>query len=176
MTDPRDLLHRYCREGDQSGFSAFYEQESGRLWRYLRARGSTQDNAYDLLAEAFLRFIQTICKDLRAPVALLYRIAINLQIDSYRRAAASPIVASDYDADERADESAQYNDEHEYLRALVRTLPEDEQNMLLLRYWIGLNHREVAATMNLPEGTVRRRSAAAIQQLRVRWEEDNRGR
>ncbi|MBI2994338.1 MAG: RNA polymerase sigma factor [Gammaproteobacteria bacterium] len=175
MADARELLRRYCQDSDQSGFSEFYGQESGRLWRYLRARGCSRDGAYDLLAESFLRFIQVVCRDLRAPVALLYRIAINLHIDGHRRAAASPVVSMDADADERPDESAQISDEQDYVRALLETLSEDEQNMLLLRYWIGLNHREVAETMNLPEGTVRRRCAAAIQQLRVRWQEDSRG-
>lgn len=176
MADARELLRRYCQDRDQSGFSKFYNEQSGRLWRYLRARGCTRDNAYDLLGEAFLRFIQVVCKDPRAPVALLYRIAVNLHIDEYRRTKASPVVPAAGDAGEPADEPAEINDAHDYVRALVKTLPEDEQNMLLLRYWIGLNHREVAEAMNLPEGTVRRRCAAAIRQLRARWEEENLGR
>ena len=38
----------------------------------------------------------------------------------------------------------------------MERLPEREQNLLLLRYWIGLSHQEVAQALDLPEGTVRR--------------------
>src|SRR5581483_8653734 len=89
MTEPADLIRSYCAKGDQEAFRRFYRAQAPKLWKFLVARGCPSDEAYDLLAEAFLRFIQTVCRDPRAPVALLYRIAINLRIDSYRRAKAA---------------------------------------------------------------------------------------
>jgi RNA polymerase sigma-70 factor (ECF subfamily) len=168
------LLKRYCRYGDQPAFTRFYQQHAGRLWRFLCARGLTADAAYDLLAEAFLRFIQVVCKDLRSPLALLYRIAVNLHIDTHRRATVAS-AAVNHPIPEPDGESQAAKEEHEYLRSLIATLPRDEQNLLLLRYWIGLTHREVAAILNLPEGTVRRQSAALIARLRQRWLEESRG-
>lgn len=165
------LLRRYCREGDQPAFTRFYRQHAGRLWRFLCARGLTAEDAYDLLAEAFLRFIQFVCKDLRSPIALLYRIAVNLHIDTHRRATFAS-AAVKHPIPEPDGESLAAKEEHEYLRSLIATLPRDEQNLLLLRYWIGLTHREVAAVLNLPEGTVRRQSASLIAKLRQRWLED----
>src|SRR3990172_6952187 len=87
----RQLLERYCKNSDNKAFAVFYRSQAGKLWQFLRARGCSGDTAYDLLAEAFLKFLQVVCRDMRAPVALLYRIAINLHIDSYRRDQASPV-------------------------------------------------------------------------------------
>ena len=58
-----------------------------------------------------------------------------------------------------------------HLRELVTRLPEREQNLLLLRYWIGLSHQEVAQALDMPEGTVRRQCAELIAELRQRWNE-----
>jgi len=87
----KQLLESYCKDADNSAFTKFYRSEAPRLWQFLKNRGCNEDGAYDLLSETFLKFIQVVCKDMRAPVALLYRIAINSHIDSYRRDKASPI-------------------------------------------------------------------------------------
>jgi len=173
MSDAKQLLERYCRNGDRPAFNSFYRQQADRLWRYLRVRGCSEGSAYDLVSEAFLKFIQVVCKDLRAPVALLYRIAINLQIDDYRRRKASPV---DYDNDVAAVEPAAAStddDLQSYVRSLIKTLPEPEQNLLLLRYWIGLTHKEIATSLDIPEGTIRRQCAEALQKLKQRWQEDD---
>lgn len=168
--EARQLLQRYCSDGDQSAFERFYRNHSVRLWRFLRARGAGEDAAYDLLSETFLRFIQVICRDLRTPLALLYRIAVNLHIDTWRRDKTANLVSS---GDTTVSESATAPpaDEHDYLRQLISRLPENEQNLLLMRYWIGLTHKEIAALLELPEGTVRRRAAELLNELKQRWDD-----
>lgn len=171
MTDAREKILIWCREGDRDAFQSFYREQAGRLWKFLVARGCDRDTAYDLLAEAFLRFIQSVCRDPRAPVALLYRIALNLRIDQYRRAQVAPYEAV-AEPDELGAASTVEPDDHEYVRELVKALPESEQNMLLLRYWIGLSHKEVAQALSMPEGTVRRQCSEALDRLRARWKRD----
>ena len=173
MEHARQLLQRYCRQGDNSAFNTFYSGQADRLWRFLRSRGCSEQDAYDVLAEAFLRFIQVVCKDLRHPVALLYRVAINLHIDMHRRRQASPLIQDEKLAHEQPDAAAAARDEREYVRSLVNTLPEAEQNLLLLRYWIGLTHKEIAGALGVPAGTIRRQCAQAMKKLKQRWREDN---
>lgn len=171
MFDPVALIKRFCRKNDQAAFQAFYRTQSDRLWRFLCARGANTEQAYDLLAEAFLKFSQNICKDPRAPVAFLYRIAINQHIDSYRRQQARP-EDSNTELTEASADSALPADEREWVRRLIKKLPQDEQNLLLMRYWIGLTHREIADNIDLPEGTVRRQAAASLKKLRQLWQEN----
>lgn len=166
--EARLLLKQYCRDGKRSAFDQFYRQHSRRLWRFLRFRGVTEDAAYDLVAEAFLRFVQVVCKDLRSPLALLYRIATNLKIDQWRRSQHEAVSGN-------PDTAPAYSEPEEqvFLRRLVSRLPESEQNLLLMRYWIGLTHKEIAEVTDQPAGTVRRRTAELLEQLRHEWATEN---
>ena len=170
MRDPVDLIRLYCYDGDAAAFREFYRSQSPRLWKFLVARGCLPEDAYDLVSEAFIRFVQTVCRDPRAPRAFLYRIAVNLRIDALRRERARPTEPLSEEITDDTDGLAR--EEGAYLRELVGRLPEREQNLLLLRYWIGLNHREVAQALDLPEGTVRRQCAEAIAKLRQHWSKD----
>lgn len=175
MSDPKEDIQSWCKSGDAEAFRRFYRAQAPRLWKFLIARGCNREAAYDLLADAFFHFVQSVCRDPRAPVALLYRIAINLRIDAHRRDVARPTeVVEDLDVLPAPDTIEP--DDHAHVRALVKTLPESEQNLLLLRYWIGLSHKEVAQTLALPEGTVRRRCAEALNKIRDRWEGEDRTR
>jgi len=170
----KKLLEHYCKDADNTAFSKFYRSESPRLWQFLKNRGCNEAGAYDLLSETFLKFIQVVCKDLRAPVALLYRIAINSHIDQYRRDKASPIDNVDLDIEQQAEErTTEFQDEKEYLYSLINKLPQDEQNLLFMRYRVGLTHKEIANMLNLPEGTVRRQCAVILNKLKQQWQEDN---
>jgi RNA polymerase sigma-70 factor (ECF subfamily) len=168
--DPKALIERYCSSGDQASFRAFYQHEAPRLWRFLMARGSTRDEAYDLLSESFLRFVTVVCRDPAYPRALLYRIALNARIDLTRR---DRVRGETVDPEALADLPAAGADPVEALaiRQAMARLHADEQNLLLMRYWIGLTHAEVAAALGLAEGTVRRQAAAALQKLRSLLEE-----
>ena len=162
--EARLLLEKYCHEGNRSAFNRFYRQHSGRLWRFLRFRGVSEDAAYDLVADTFLRFIQVVCKDPRSPLALLYRIATNLKIDSWRRSRHEAPAGTIF-----AEPAYSEPEEQIHLRRLVARLPESEQNLLLMRYWIGLTHKEIADITGQPAGTVRRRTAELLEQLRQEW-------
>lgn len=168
MRDPVELIGLFCRDGDAAAFREFYRAQAPRLWKFLVARGCAPEDAYDLLSESFLRFVERICRDPRAPVAFLYRIATNLRVDAWRRTQASPVNAA-IDADSVEATVEPPPDEAATVRLLVGRLPEREQNLLLLRYWIGLSHKEVAQALDLPEGSVRRQCSEVLAKLRERW-------
>ena len=171
MSDAKQLLKKYCKSDDHAAFNTFYRLQADRLWRFLRARGCGEDQAYDLLSESFLKFIQVVCKDLRSPLALLYRIAINLQIDAYRRHNISPVTSDNAAVDKHSINLEEATDIKDYVRRLIKTLPENEQNLLLLRYWIGLSHKEISMSLDIPEGTIRRQCAEIMKKLKQQWKE-----
>jgi RNA polymerase sigma-70 factor (ECF subfamily) len=161
---PRQLIQRYCAARDQNAFVTFYRQQAHRLWRYLVARGCPPEDAYDLLSESFLRFVKSVCKDPRSPVGFLYRIAVNLHIDHCRRQQRCPEL-TDTGQVEQARAHTDDPDRRQLVRELVGRLPETEQNLLLMRYWIGMTHREIAAALGMAEGSVRRQAADLLKTL-----------
>ena len=56
------------------------------------------------------------------------------------------------------------------LLAVVNDLPEDQRTVIALRFFVGLSEREVAEALSLPEGTVKSRSARALERLRESYD------
>lgn len=174
MRDPAELIRRYCRDRDEAAFREFYRSQSPRLWKYLVARGCNPEDAYDFVAEAFARFFESACRDPAAPVAFLYRIASNLRVDAWRRERASPVDSHANPEQDAVVSDSAIDDDAAAVRQAVAGLPEREQNLLLLRYWIGMSHKEIAEVLALPEGTVRRQCSEALAMFRERWERHGR--
>jgi RNA polymerase sigma factor (sigma-70 family) len=56
------------------------------------------------------------------------------------------------------------------LLAAVNELPEDQQTVVSLRYFLGLSEHEVAETLGVPQGTVKSRTARALERLRESYD------
>ena len=56
------------------------------------------------------------------------------------------------------------------LLAAVNELPEDQRVVIALRFFAGLSEHEVAGALSLPEGTVKSRSARALDRLRESYD------
>jgi RNA polymerase sigma-70 factor (ECF subfamily) len=165
MDDLKDLIREYCQSSDEVSFRRFYRHESRRLWRYLVARGATEAQAYDLVSEAFIRFLKSVCKNPESPSALLFRIAQNLLIDQFRHGSSREIPLESSELVPSQVSSPDLDSSQDLLQA-IKKLNRDEQNILLLRYWLGMTYKEVAEVIGRPEGTLRRQGAAALRQLK----------
>ncbi len=74
--------------------------------------------------------------------------------------------------DDSADELPLYD--RRLLRTLISELPPDQGHLILLGFFQGLTHRQLAETLNLPLGTVKSRVRLGLQKLKLRWLESMR--
>ncbi|MGH7661702.1 MAG: sigma-70 family RNA polymerase sigma factor, partial [Vulcanimicrobiaceae bacterium] len=51
------------------------------------------------------------------------------------------------------------------VRSSLNTLPDDQRRALELAYFAGMTHREIAAALNEPLGTIKSRLALALRRL-----------
>ena len=58
----------------------------------------------------------------------------------------------------------------EALLAAVNELPDDQRTVIALRFFVGLSEQEVADALELPTGTVKSRSARALERLRESYD------
>jgi len=124
-----ELIRDWCRRGDAGAFDTFYRQQAEPLWRFLVARGVHPEAAYDVLADAFERFVRTVCRQPDAPVGFLYRIAINAATDAWRRQRVrEPSEPADPEQLGVAADEAEYLVE---VARLLADLDEYEQNLLV---------------------------------------------
>ena len=147
-----------------ASFAPLYTECRLPVYRYLRSRSRSDDEAADLTAATFERVLRSFARyDPRQPaLPWVLRIARNVAIDAARRLRA---VAS-LDVDSADDVPAVTGSpEEQYLqaerdaelRALVFALPDLTRDAVALRYGSGLSAREI--------GTVIGKSEAATQKL-----------
>jgi RNA polymerase sigma-70 factor (ECF subfamily) len=56
------------------------------------------------------------------------------------------------------------------LLAAIEELPDEQRDVVALRYFLGLSEAEVAETLGIPQGTVKSRNARALDRLRESYD------
>jgi RNA polymerase sigma-70 factor (ECF subfamily) len=169
------LIERATRR-DRDAFGRLYERYFDRVYTYLYYRTRSDADAADLAAQAFLNAWKAIDRyqPTGAPLlAWLLRIAHNLVTDHHRRR--RDAVTLDFDIMDNRSESdpAALTEQvmtKEALHRAIRRLPEEQQQVLLLRFVQGLGHAEVANLIGKSEGAVRTIQYRALIGLRLKLE------
>jgi RNA polymerase sigma-70 factor (ECF subfamily) len=60
-------------------------------------------------------------------------------------------------------------DDGRLLRKLLMKLPEEQRQVIVLAFFQGMTHAEIADQLDLPLGTVKSRIRLGLQQLKVSW-------
>ena len=139
------------------------------IFRYCFWRTKQRSDAEDLTQETFLCFINSLShySDRGKPKALLYTIARNLCINWHKRM--KPLPLSDETLENisfvEADKEVEIANRltlHKYMNQL----PKDQQEILLLRYYLELQVNEIAKTLGISRFAVMYRLRTAMKNLR----------
>jgi RNA polymerase sigma-70 factor (ECF subfamily) len=159
---------------DADAFAALYARHRDAVYRYLRVRTPSDDEALDLTAVTFERALTAVARYRReggGVVAWLIRIARNAAIDQQRRARSRPIQVPLREATlmRSGDDpvaAAIASEEHGRLRDLVRALPEAQRDALAMRYAVGLTAREIGVVIGKSPEATQKLLARALDQLK----------
>jgi RNA polymerase sigma-70 factor (ECF subfamily) len=145
---------------DEDAFRSFYDRTARLVWGYLSR--TTRDNrlADDLLQETYYRFLRT--KGTYADEAhrrqYLFRIAVNLVRDHYRRPRFASLPTTDERHHPRSPSEAEASDRAARLidlsRAMAQLKPR-ERDLLWLAYANGSSHEEIAASLGLKTASIK---------------------
>jgi RNA polymerase sigma-70 factor (ECF subfamily) len=162
---------------DPAAFGLLYERHRLAVFRYLRTRTSTEDDAVELTAIAFEKAITAM------PgyhprgggiLAWLLRIARNAAIDASRRA--SPIPLDGDVPDERRanapEEAALANETQSTLVSAVSRLPEIQREAIVLRYAARLSAREIGAVLGKSDQATQKLLSRALATIKEIYRED----
>ena len=163
---------------DRAAFARIYERDRLPVFRFLRGRTASEDDALDLVAVTFERALVSLGTYRGSGGGLLawmLRIARNAAVDeSRRRGRAKPGSAVGREWSERHDRDPGLGLEDAIvLRALVADLPEPQRDAVLLRYAAGLSVREISEVIGKREEATRKLLQRALHRLRE--ELDGRG-
>ena len=163
LTDLPDQQLVELAKADSEAFGELYERYVGRIYTYVFYRTGNHHDAEDLTALVFYRAMRHIegYTDRGVPFqAWLYRIAHNLIANWHRdRARRRVIPLEDFtgpgpDA-EGPDEQAEGQAEREALLQAIRRMPEERQQLLILKFIERLPNAEIGLILGRTEGAVK---------------------
>lgn len=186
-------LMQQAAGGDMRAFDALMRRHNQRLYRAARGILRNEADAEEAVQEAWLKAYAHLheFQGKAAPLTWLTRIAINEALMRQRRnksrdAIIQPI-ASDEQADHliatqgdfmhllnpaQPDQLASRTELRRLIEARIDALPDHYREVFMLRGVEGLSFAEVAATLDLPQATVRVRYMRARRQLQKALAQD----
>jgi RNA polymerase sigma-70 factor (ECF subfamily) len=143
-----------AKQGDREALQLLYVRYAENVYGYVASILHDDKEAEDLTQHVFLKLISAIHKydDRGVPFsAWLLRLARNAALDHLRRRRAIPaeeVFGADTDVDERSLNRA------DSLRAALRSLPEEQREVVVLRHVLGLTPPEIAAQTGRSESSI----------------------
>ena len=152
-----------AKTGDKDAFGELYERYVEKIYNYIYYRTGNHHDAEDISARVFFRamaHIETYTERGVPFQAWLYRIAHNLVANWHRDKGRRKIIPLDEFIasslkSESPDRQAEENEERETLLAAIRRLPEERQQLLVLKFVEHLSNAEIGDIMGRTEGAVK---------------------
>lgn len=166
--------------GDNEAFDTLLGRHQQNLFSYILQLVHDRDLADDIFQDTFIKAITTIRQnkynELGKFAPWLFRIARNLVVDSFRADRTDTTVSTDtasYDvlnrrelADLTAEDMMIDMQIEEDIRALVSALPENQQEVLHMRYYRDMSFKEIADATGVSINTALGRMHYAVLNLR----------
>ena len=160
-----ELLVIRCQQGQKEAFELIVELWQKPLLSFALRYLDHEIDASDAVQETWVAVIKGLNK-LQNPslfVSWLFRILTNKCIDRIRQKQQEP-----RPLEEASDKSepAKVSIEMEKLSKAVERLSDEHQTLIMLRFGQGLQIGQIAAMLNIAEGTVKSRLHRALARLR----------
>ena len=168
--DLLDRLAAHTANGDKLAFERIYGLLVDDLYGYVRGQCDDDPTAEDLLAEVFLRAWRSASRyrgGSRRYRRWIFAIAHNLVRDHWRaRRRDLPLLDVASVHAEAAAEAATGEDEERRLKRAIAALTDEQRQVVALRYYSNMSHRDIAAIMGKREGAVRALLVRALRRMR----------
>jgi RNA polymerase sigma-70 factor (ECF subfamily) len=169
-------LIRRTADGDRGAFDVLYRRYSrpvfGLALRRLGDRGRAEDAVQETFASIW-RAARSYRPERGPGAPWLYAVARNAITDRGRARAEPPTEVPDSPSSEAGPaERAESGWTAWRVHRALEELNENERKVIELAYWSGLSQSEIAEFLNIPLGTVKTRTRAALGRLAVLLEEE----
>ena len=173
-------LIQAAQTGDRSAFERLYDAFFPGLYGYMRSKMPTTVDTEDLVSEVVLTVVRKL-EDFRWQYpgsfrAWLFQIARRKLTDFYRR---NSVPADELDERETLSDSSPtpevqtlHREVSADLLKVIGELSPRKQEVVLLRYFGGLQNKEIAAVLDLDERTISAHLSRALSELQEKLEKD----
>jgi RNA polymerase sigma-70 factor (ECF subfamily) len=158
-----DQVLSLAAQGDLEAFGVLYERYVDRIYNYIYYRTGNHEDAEDLTSRVFFRALKHIGNytDRGLPIsAWLYRIAHNLVANWHRDKSRRHEVSLDRISfgggdGEHPELALIKNEDKDHLLQIIRKLPPERQELLVLKFVINLSNAEIGQIMGRTEGAIK---------------------
>ena len=186
MLSDRVLLNNYL-SGDRSAISELIDRHAKRVRSYIGMMVKDDDIADDIFQETFIKAVKVIDEgryvDSGKFLSWVLRIAHNRVLDHFRREKSSKQVnesEAGYDmigtmrfSEPTAEDNMVLGEVEQTVRNLIDQLPEEQQEVVRLRYYSKLSFQEIAEQTEVSINTALGRMRYALINLRRMIKENN---
>jgi len=161
----------------KQSMNEFLQQVGTILYRYLRKRGLAHEDAEDIVQDTCYKFLlhkNGIQSD--KVMSWLYRVATNQFYDIKRKEQRHP--TTEFDEVQltvlmnMTEIQVLKKEKLQDIRDTLETLSTLHQELLVLKYELGLSYKEISALMNKNENTLKTHVRRARQEFTERFKED----
>ncbi len=172
------LVHNYI-SGDESALLDLINRHQSKIYGFIYSKLDNRQFADDIFQETFLKVIRTLKSNLYNEegkfLPWVMRIAHNLIMDEYRKVKKQSLL---YDTEDFSifsilkDNSLNVEDKmieemiNQDVKNIILKLPEDQKEILMMRYYQKLNYNEIAELTGLGINTAIGKMRYAIINLR----------
>jgi RNA polymerase sigma factor (sigma-70 family) len=176
----QELVHRYI-QGNEESLSELVNRHKQKVYSYIRMLVKDATLAEDLFQDVFVKVIHTLksgnYNEEGKFLPWVMRIAHNLSIDHFRREKRLPQVQNqgkdDYDIfrtirilDDNVEDKMVKDQILRDVKRLIRELPEEQRQVLMLRLYADMSFQEIAEYTNVSINTALGRMRYALINLR----------
>jgi RNA polymerase sigma factor (sigma-70 family) len=182
-----DLIRQFA-DGNNQAFDVLLSRYKSRVFSYIFMVVRNRDLADDIFQEAFMKVIVTVKQgrytDTGKFYAFVTRIAHNLIIDHYRRERNENTISNEEFGDvdlfnnvklceENVEDTLVRNQVFNDVNKLMRHLPDNQQEVVRLRYYEAYSFKEIADMTGVSINTALGRMRYAVLNMRRMAEENN---
>ncbi len=172
-----DRLVEKAQKGDADAFARIYDELVKPVYRYIYYRVE-ESIAEDLTEDTFLKVWQNLKKYKKGKnpfSSWVFKIAHNLVVDYYRQNKTTEMIEETI-VDTKLESNPHYQADLKLtqirLRKVIRRLPDNYQEIIILKYINELDNKEIAHAVGKSEGAVRTIQFRALDRLKSLLSED----
>lgn len=182
MTDPSkivdlsaqdEIFFIHSAQRDLRSFSVLYRKYVERVFRYIYSRVGSMPEAEDLTAQTFLSALENLprFRNSGSFAAWLFTIARSKVMDYFRHKRFAQTTENWADSDDRDPLSEVIRSERvTTLSKLIADLPEDERELLRLRFLCEMTYAEIAQVLRRSESAVKKATQRTLARLHAQME------
>ena len=173
-----ELIALYL-QGNSKSFEVLIQKHKNKIYAFILSKIRNKDLAEDIFQETFIKVINSLQKGKYNEegkfLPWVMRIANNLVIDYFRKAKKMRTIAptNDFnifdilqDGDRNIEDNLVNDQIHKDLRKLIEYLPEDQKEVLKMRYYAELSFKEISESTGVSINTALGRMRYALINLR----------